>query len=98
MAYANIQVELDLGNRDTTFTGNDRNWDYSGLYFDFIDQREAVDGDTYVVVETDHEILIPGAQQRYEDKNMPVEGALLDISCLLSMATLRWVRLWPMTF
>jgi len=78
-AYKNCQVEIDCGSRDTCVTGSSRTWTYGDLFFDFIDDREAVDGDTYVVFETDHEIIINAAQQRYEDKAMPVDGSLLDI-------------------
>jgi hypothetical protein len=81
-AYSNVQVEIDTGNRDTTFNGNGNAWDFSQLKVDFIDHREAVDGDTYVVVENDHEVYINGANTRMEDKNMPQEGGLLDMLVL----------------
>lgn len=81
-AYSNIQVEIDTGSRDTTFNGNTNNWDFSQLKVDFIDHREAVDGDTYVVVESDHEYYIAGPNSRTEDKNMPQDGSLLDLLVL----------------
>jgi hypothetical protein len=78
-AVQNVQVEVDTGSRDTAFSGSDRAWDTSNLKLDFVDQRENIAGDTYVLVEEDHELLIDGASTRKEDKLMPQDGSLLDV-------------------
>lgn len=78
-AYKTITIEVETGNKDSVTANNDRTWDFSGLQIDFTDHREAIDGDTYVLVEEDHEVIIPGAKDRMLDELMPEDGALLDI-------------------
>lgn len=86
--YKNCQVEVDMGSRDTCVSASTRAWTYGDLTLEFIDARENIDGDTYVVVEDDHELLIPGAQTRLEDKNMPAAGALMDLLLLACDGTM----------
>lgn len=74
-AFQSITVEVQTGAIGDCYTGNDRVEDYSALQVQWADDRENVAGDTYVVVQEDHTVLIPAANTRLLDKAMPSDGA-----------------------
>jgi hypothetical protein len=86
-AYKNYQIEVDTGNRDSVMAGSTRAFSFVDLKVDFMDEREAIAGDTYVLVQDDHEYLIPGAGTRRTDPNFPVDGKLLDILLMTQTGT-----------
>lgn len=74
-AYQSITVEVQTGAITDCYTGNDRTEDYSALQVQWVDDRENVAGDSYVVVQEDHNVLIAAANTRLLDKAMPADGA-----------------------
>jgi hypothetical protein len=76
-AYQSIQVELETGDLTSCFTGNDRDLDVSGLKVHWVDDRQDLAGDSFVLFQEDHTTLIPGAQKRFQDGSMPSDGAFL---------------------
>lgn len=75
--YASVQVEVDTGDIDTCFAGNDRTVVYSGLQVQWVDTRVGLAGDTNVLFQEDHVFLIAATQQRAFDQAMPQDGAFL---------------------
>ena len=75
--WSSVQVEVTTGDLTTCFAGNDRVFDYSGLSVDWIDHRLAIPGDTNLLVQEEHYLLIDGAQERKVDAAMPQSGAFL---------------------
>lgn len=75
--YASVQVEVDTGSLAACFTGNDRTVDYSGLTVQWIDERVAVPGDTAVLYQESHSMLIAATNKRALDEAMPQDGQFL---------------------
>lgn len=51
--FSSIQSIIQLGSRDTQFSGNDRTFTYSGVNIDYTDQREFADGHTSLLFENE---------------------------------------------
>jgi len=81
-SYASVQVEIRTADILNCFTGNDRAWDLSGLVFDLVDDRVTLPGDTNVLFQEDHELLIGASVKRQLDPGMPKDGAFLCWSIL----------------
>jgi len=77
-SYASVQVEIRTADILNCFTGNDRTWDLSSLVFDLVDDRVTLPGDTNVLFQEDHELLIGAAVKRQLDPGMPKDGAFLN--------------------
>jgi hypothetical protein len=75
--YASVQVEIDTADIKACYSGNDRVEDYSGLTVDWIDERVAVPGDTSVLYQESHTMLIAASNKRALDEAMPQDGAFL---------------------
>jgi hypothetical protein len=73
-AYQTIQVEVDTGTSTDCFAGTDRNWNFSNLQVQWVDERENIGGDTLVRFQEDHVFLISAAQTRALDNAMPLDG------------------------
>lgn len=58
--YNGLQLVISLGGRDTLFTGNNRNFDFSGVTFDIYDRRSSGSpfGD-HVAVLYERDVIIP---------------------------------------
>lgn len=52
-AFTSLQLRMQNGGRDTQFSGNDRTFDFTGVTWDIVDQREIMDGHTAVLFEYD---------------------------------------------
>lgn len=52
-AFTSLQIRMQNGGRDTQFSGNDRTFDFSGVTWDAVDQREIMAGHTAVLFEYD---------------------------------------------
>jgi hypothetical protein len=52
-AFTSLQIRMQNGGRDTQFSGNDRTFDFSGVTWDLVDQREIMSGHTAVLFEYD---------------------------------------------
>jgi hypothetical protein len=77
-AYSSIKVRVQCGDKTTTMNGNAGVWDFSALNVEWYDHREAVDGDTYEIVEIEKEFLIPGASTQQTDDTWESQGDVLD--------------------
>jgi len=75
--YASVQVEVDTGSLASCFTGNDRVVDYSGLTMQWIDERVGIPGDTSVIYQESHIVLIAATNKRMLDEAMPQDGSFL---------------------
>jgi hypothetical protein len=75
--YASVQVEVDTGSLASCFTGNDRTVDYSGLTVQWVDDRVAVAGDTAVLYQESHSMLIAATNKRALDEAMPQDGSFM---------------------
>lgn len=75
--YASVQVIIETGDLANCFTGNDRAVDYSGLTVQWIDDRIAIPGDTSVLYQETHELLIAATNKRALDAAMPQDGDFL---------------------
>lgn len=75
--YASVQVEVDTGDITSCFSGNDRTQDYSGLTVQWVDERVAVPGDTSVLYQESHALLIPATNKRMLDEAMPQDGQFM---------------------
>lgn len=75
--YASVQVVVETGDLASCFTGNDRTVDYSGLTVQWIDDRIAIPGDTSVLYQESHEMLIAATNKRALDAAMPQDGDFL---------------------
>jgi hypothetical protein len=75
--YASVQVVVETGDLSSCFTGNDRTVDYSGLTVQWIDDRIAIPGDTSVLYQESHEMLIAATNKRALDAAMPQDGDFL---------------------
>jgi len=73
--YSSIQVEVDTGDITSCFFGNNGTVSYSGLTVQWDDDRLGLDGDTQVIYQEEHTLLIGAAQQRMLDPAMPQSGA-----------------------
>jgi hypothetical protein len=71
--YRKLTLKITNGGRDTQYAGNDRNFDYSGLYYDIVDYREnnGAAKPAAVLYDDDRVIQITGANKR-----LPVKGEL----------------------
>lgn len=86
-AYQTIQVEVDTGQATDCFAGTDRQWNFSGLQVQWIDERENFAGDTFVRFQEDHVFLIGAAQKRALDTAMPLDGSFESILYLQEQST-----------
>jgi len=75
--YASLQVEVDTGDLSSCFTGNDRVADYSGLTLQWVDERVGIAGDTSVLYQESHDLLIAATNKRALDEAMPQDGNFL---------------------
>lgn len=71
--YASIQVEVDTGDVGLCFNGNNGAFSYN-LTVQYDDDRLGLTGDTNVLYQEDHVVLIAAAQQRMLDVVMPQSG------------------------
>jgi hypothetical protein len=76
--YKSITFEVVCGNRDTLFTGNDRVFDFTNLKIRYVDRREQMDGDAFVLLENDLYVPINGANPELSIENLPVGWNFLD--------------------
>lgn len=73
-AYQDLQLEVQTADITNVFTG----WAGTAVYnlnVMWVDDRENFAGDTYVVFQEDHDLLIPATALRYLDNAMPQDGA-----------------------
>jgi hypothetical protein len=79
--YDSLQLQIVTGGKSALLTGNDRNWDYSGVRFDIYDRREnGAPGDTAVLYESDQFVPIAGANPRLPlGAELPQSESFLDV-------------------
>jgi len=76
--YASVQVEVDTQDLPGCFTGTDRTASgYPNLTVQWVDERVAVDGDTAVLYQESHPLLIAATNKRLLDEAMPQDGAFM---------------------
>ena len=73
--YSSVQVEVDTGDLTSCFAGNNANVNWSGLTVQWDDDRLGLAGDTNVLYQEEHIVLIGAAQARLLDPAMPQSGA-----------------------
>lgn len=78
-AYSSIGLQITTGGRDNQFTGNDRAFNWNGVYFDILHRRELMNQITAVLFESDVAIPLQGANSRQSIKNeLPQDWPFLD--------------------
>ena len=73
--YASIQVEVDTGDLTSCFVGNNGTVNWSGLTVQWADERADLPGDTLVLYQEDHAMLIAATFPRAVDYAMPQDGS-----------------------
>jgi len=76
-AYQSITVEVDTGTLTDCFTGNTMTANFSALHVQWADDRENFAGDTYVLVQEEHDQIINATASRQLDNAMPRDGSFL---------------------
>jgi hypothetical protein len=72
--YASIQLEVDTGDLTSCFEGNTGIQNLTGLTVQWVDDRVALAGDTLVMYQEDHVMLIGAPQRRALDNALPQDG------------------------
>jgi hypothetical protein len=75
--WSSVQAEITTGDLTSCFAGNTAVPDFTGLTIEWIDDRLDLAGDTNILVQEEHYLLIPAAQERLVDPGMPQDGAFL---------------------
>lgn len=76
-AFTSLQIRMQNGGRDTQFSGNDRTFDFSGVTWDIVDQREIMSGHTAVLFEYDITAQIQSANNNRTVTDFAVGRRLL---------------------
>lgn len=82
--YGSLQWQITNGSQARQFSGNDRTFNETGLYWDVTHDFQRYDGNgvgpVYVLYDDDHTRNIQGANPRLEiNKEFPADGLYLDI-------------------
>jgi hypothetical protein len=83
-AYSSLQLKLDLvsSNSDVAarcIEGYAGTVDFSQLQLIYEDDRAFVTGDTFCLVQEDHDLFVPNAQPQLVDQGLPIDGTLLEM-------------------
>lgn len=82
--YSQLLATLTQGSRDRQFSGNDRTFSYTGVFWEITHRFQRYDGNgngpQAVIYDDDRVVLISGANSRLElNKEFPVDGAYTDL-------------------
>lgn len=75
--YSSVQVRIDTGDMTSCFAGWAGTVNFTGLQVQWKDYRIGTTGDTLVLYQEDHEMLLPATTTRQVDEVMPQNGAFL---------------------
>jgi len=73
--FSSLQVEVTTGDLTSCFAGNTAAVNWSGLTVQWRDDRMLLAGDTNLLYQEEHYVLIAAAQQRLVDPALPTSGA-----------------------